>query len=206
VRHWKNREEPVGFLRLLARKWYWAIAPLLIGGSYMVLNWLRFGNILEFGHNYLPEFTRTETGQFSLTYLLPNILQYLKFPEISSYSGEVLFSSIDGNPFYLLNPMLVLFLIAAVYALIARRGPLSMRIMIPLSVRAYVFFICLHKTLGGVQFGNRYLVDVLPFAWFALILWKPDKEATAWIATPLAVMGTAINLIGTIYSYNNFFW
>ena len=36
-----------------------------IAVSYMILNYMRFGSIFEFGHNYLPEFMRVETGQFS---------------------------------------------------------------------------------------------------------------------------------------------
>ncbi len=43
----------------------------------MVYNWVRFGSVVEFGHNYLPEFTRAEHGQFSLHYLLPNLRQLL---------------------------------------------------------------------------------------------------------------------------------
>ena len=41
-------------------------------------NFARFGSVTEFGHNYLPEFVRAENGQFSLTYLVPNLLQLLR--------------------------------------------------------------------------------------------------------------------------------
>ena len=34
----------------------------------MGYNLARFGNPLEFGHNYLPEFTRAADGQFSFAY------------------------------------------------------------------------------------------------------------------------------------------
>ncbi len=46
----------------------------------MALNYARFGNITEFGHNYLPEFTRTTTGQFNLSYLKENLMHYLRLP------------------------------------------------------------------------------------------------------------------------------
>ena len=46
---------------LIKKRWYWAVAPTLIAASYMILNYARFGNPFEFGHNYLPEFMRDGT-------------------------------------------------------------------------------------------------------------------------------------------------
>ena len=45
----------------------------VIALSYMILNFARFGNITEFGHNYLPEFTRSELGQFNIGYMAENL-------------------------------------------------------------------------------------------------------------------------------------
>ena len=41
----------------------------LIAVSYMVLNYVRFGNILEFGRKYLPEFVNESNGQFNVIYI-----------------------------------------------------------------------------------------------------------------------------------------
>ena len=56
-----------------AREKLAGLAPGLILGlgvaaCYAAYNYARFGNIFEFGHNYLPEFTRARDGQFSLSY------------------------------------------------------------------------------------------------------------------------------------------
>ena len=53
-----KKENPKGTVwQLVKDKWYWAIGCGAIAISYMALNYARFGNITEFGHNYLPEFT-----------------------------------------------------------------------------------------------------------------------------------------------------
>ncbi|MDY2951857.1 MAG: hypothetical protein SOT04_07505, partial [Eubacteriales bacterium] len=56
------------------------IIPAFIALCYMFYNYVRFGNVLEFGHNYLPEFTESEKGQFSLSYILPNLYNLLLRP------------------------------------------------------------------------------------------------------------------------------
>ena len=48
-----------------------AILPALLPAAavavgMMAYNYVRFGSVTEFGHNYLPEFTRADYGQFSL--------------------------------------------------------------------------------------------------------------------------------------------
>src|SRR5699024_8149717 len=43
-----------------------ALLPAALAAACMMgYNLARFGNPLEFGHNYLPEFTRAADGQFS---------------------------------------------------------------------------------------------------------------------------------------------
>ena len=56
-----------------------AYAPVALAAAAMMgYNFARFGSVVEFGHNYLPEFQRAEHGQFSLAYLLPNLLNLLR--------------------------------------------------------------------------------------------------------------------------------
>ena len=101
LRHAREKDPSVTLLRLVARRWYWGLMPCAIACSYMVLNGLRFGDVLQFGHDYLPEFTRTSTGQFDLSYLWGNLKAYLRLPEWSNLSDPVYFSPIDGYAFYL---------------------------------------------------------------------------------------------------------
>ena len=54
----------------IIKKRYLALVPVaVIALSYMILNFAGSGNITEFGHNYLPEFTRSELGQFNIGYM-----------------------------------------------------------------------------------------------------------------------------------------
>ena len=56
-----------------------ALLPAVVmAACMMAYNFARFGSVTESGHNYLPEFVRAENGQFSLTYLVPNLLQLLR--------------------------------------------------------------------------------------------------------------------------------
>lgn len=78
-----KKENPKGTVwQLVKEKWYWVIGCGAIAISYMALNYARFGNITEFGHNYLPEFTRTKTGQFNLSYFKR------KFNALSASAGS----------------------------------------------------------------------------------------------------------------------
>ena len=58
------------------------IPTIMVGMVYMWYNYIRFDNIFEFGHNYLPEFMESEYGQFNIHYLLSN-LKDLFFGKIS---------------------------------------------------------------------------------------------------------------------------
>ena len=204
VRHHRLREPALNFFRLAVKKWYWAIAPVLLAASYMTLNYLRFGSVLEFGHNYLPEFTRTTTGQFNISYLWSNILQYLTPPAWQGNDTALGFGAIDGSAFWLLNPLLVLTPVAWISALRHREEQdCFLLLLLPVLLLAYFLLICLHRTLGGVQFGNRYLVDLMPFAFFGLLMWQPKSGTFRRILTALAVYGISVNLIGTVLSYNN---
>ena len=65
-----------------------------------------------------------------------------------------------------------------------------------------LFVLCSHRTLGGWQFGNRYLLDLMPWLFCGLALWKPDKAAFDKACIPLFGFGAAVNFAGTILAYN----
>ena len=200
---WRRRPPRMGLKAMLQTRWYWGLGPLLIGGSYMVLNSLRFGSVLEFGHNYLPEFTRAENGQFSAAYLAENVKNLLRLPVWTGDGSPVSFYSFDGMAFWLVDP-LVFPLAGAWIAGLLRRGREERFLLIALPVLSagYGLLLCLHRTLGGWQFGNRYLLDLLPWLFCGLCRWKPPAPWFREASVPFAVFGTALNLIGTAALYS----
>ena len=196
---WRSRREKK-LTSLLKKRWYWVLPPAIIGGSYMLLNYLRFDSVLEFGHNYLPEFTRTTTGQFNWSYLEGNIANLLRLPELQD--SRLSFYSADGNAFWLVIPLFLPLFAGWVIALIRRRGPLLLRIFLPLLAIGYVLILCLHRTLGGWQWGDRYLLDILPWCWMGLLCWMPEKPVFHRLSALPAAWGVAITLIGTVACYN----
>lgn len=202
-RAWCAENPASGPGMLLRKKLYWGVGPLLLGVSYMTLNFLRFGNVLEFGHNYLPEFVRAPQGQFSLSYLGENIGKLFRLPRWQGDELPLDFQMIDGMAFWLVNPMLLA--IAAAWGCAVwkkRREHLSLLWVLPPLVLAYIFVLCCHRTLGGWQFGNRYLLDVMPWLFCGLVLWKPKSPRFENVCVPLFALGAAVNFAGTIQAYN----
>ncbi len=194
------RDPETGLWKAVLRRWYWAIAPCVLAAFYMTLNTLRFGNPLEFGHNYLPEFAQYGQ-QFSLSYMIPNLLEYLRLPVISE-EGMLSFYTIGGDCAWLLNPIFWSGLAALCCGIFRRRGGATLWLLPVLSV-IYLAIILMHRTLGGWQFGNRYLVDLMPWVFFGILCQQPDSDRfTEWM-TPLAAVGCVLQILGTVAAYNH---
>ncbi len=86
------------------KKWIPGVcAGLCIGLCYGLYNLARFGSFFEFGHNYLPEFTRSEHGQFSLAYFWDNAkLVFTGMPLENGQFVQFGFNLFLANPIFLL--------------------------------------------------------------------------------------------------------
>lgn len=185
--------------RLLAA----ALLPAcLVALCLMGYNVARFGNPLEFGHNYLPEFTRTAEGQFSLAYLVKNLGNLLR-PITLDRQLQLQFPLFDGFLFLAANPLFLLCLLRGITA-VRRREPACAVEPFPAGggwivagCMAVTVLLCLHRTLGGWQFGARYLVDLFPW----VLLWCLSHPR--WVPRPASwtLCGAAIlfNLYGAVY-------
>jgi hypothetical protein len=192
---WEDREE--GYFRALCRQGRCVVGPVCIGLCLMAYNLARFGNPLEFGHNYLPEFTRSTYGQFHISYLWPN-LQKLLFTYPTLSEGRLQFDIFNGFACYVANP---LFLILFVWQLrsLKKRNITLPGVLITVGIVAELVLLCLHKTLGGWQFGSRYSCDVLPFAlWYGAE--KAPKGLSNWELC-LGGLAVAFNAYGAMYMY-----
>lgn len=199
-----GRREGEGFLGLMRRRWTWWIAPALLAGIYMALNAARFGSVFEFGHSYLPEFTRVETGQFNLGYAAENLKEILRLPEPGGENGALRYYTYDCQAFWLISPLTIVIFASWLHALLHRRARERFTLIaLPAMALAHLMILLCHRTLGGWQFGNRYLLDILPYLFCGLLLWMPRDERFARWSVPLFFLGVSVNLIGTAATYNH---
>lgn len=177
------------FLSMLKEKYFWAIPVTLIALSYMALNFARFGNPIEFGHNYLPEFTREEFGQFHPSYILRNVKSLFRFPTKGDYDTYN-FYKFDGNCIFLVIPMFVSYLIYILRKFIQKQKiDLMYMTVLPLLIISHILMLCSHRTMGGFHFGHRYINDTLPYVYLGILLFAgtnahyknvtPAQEAAA---------------------------
>ncbi len=191
------------FAEMFKKHWTWAIAPVVIAVSYMMLNYLRFGNILEFGHNYLPEFVQAEKGQFHLDYIKQNFPLLFQLPKKAD-KGILQFPKFNGWAFYLVIPVFISYVIYTVAAFFKKpQKNILVRILIPVTVLVHLLCLTAHKTMGGFQWGNRYVLDSLAYVFLGILLVSDKDDKLEKFQIPIAVFGFALNLVGTIAVYNN---
>lgn len=198
----KDQNSKLSFGTIIRKYWKWAIAPCVIALSYMLLNFFRFGNILEFGHNYLPEFTQAPKGQFHWDYVKQNLPLLFKLPAMGQ-DGKLQFPKFNGMAFYLATPVFFSCFVYTVAALCRRKKINPVVWVIFAMIALHFLALTAHKTMGGFQFGNRYPVDALPYAFFAILLLSDKEDKLEKFQYPLAILGIALNVVGTVVVYNN---
>ncbi len=128
-----------------------------VGGALAWYNWIRFGSIFEFGHNYLPEFIEATNGQFHLSYFWSNLKGL--FSPITLTDNLVLsFSLFNGFFLFAANPIFLLWGIHTLSRIVQQKFTWREAVLW-LCCLLGLAFLCLHKTMGGWQFGARYMVD-----------------------------------------------
>ena len=174
------------------------LAPGLIVGlgvatCYAIYNYARFGDIFEFGHNYLPEFLRAENGQLSLRYIASNWRALFFGSPFTIHGGQVILSEF-GFSMFLSCPIFICNLVWLIGDIRKRRlTPLKLTILAMGTLN--VFLLLMHRTLGAYQFGLRYALELVPLS-FAYLLASPDRRRlTRWEAVLLGA-GLIFNFLG----------
>ncbi|MDR1600116.1 MAG: hypothetical protein LBS11_09675 [Oscillospiraceae bacterium] len=137
---------------------YW-IAPAMAAGAMGWYNWVRFGSPLEFGHNYLPEFTRAGQTQFALRHIPVNLFRILR-PPFVDYPYDA-----PGAPFPLTLGFAVYFtqpMLADASTSLIRRDPDTGDRLLLGALVIHLALLLSHRTFGGWQYGARYICDMLP--------------------------------------------
>ena len=191
--------------------WPWLIGPLLVGLGYMALNALRFGNPFEFGHNWLPEFTRSADHlQFSLSYIPVNFREkFFRLPSPSD-DGRLLFPK-GGFAFFIASPIYVVGfwrLLRRVWGRVRRREPFPEAggvVLAGVCVSLHLLALCAHSTMGGIQWGLRYTIDAIPAATLGILMMgeEPQREGPPILLTTALAFGFALNLVGTLAILND---
>lgn len=192
---WKNLRQP-GEPKLswaqIRRMIPYVVIPACIALAYAGYNFARFGNPVEFGHTYLPEFQEAENGQFSTAYILKNLQNIVRLPWFNE--NQLQFPTAYGFAFYLVNPLFIIFAIRYIAALIRKRLHVE-DILLLCCVLLNFFCLLLHKSFGAWQFGTRYLVDLLPVAGYFAIKQKTPIRLTEGA---LMLWGILFNAYGTV--------
>lgn len=191
----------------IIKKRYLALVPMaIIALSYMILNFARFGHITEFGHNYLPEFTNSELGQFNLSYIKENIGSVFRLPSVNS-SGVWEYPQFNGMCIFLISPIVISYIVYTVKSFALKQETDKKLIFIIIAI-VILEILCItsHKTMGGSHFGNRYMNDILPAILLGTALLKPSSENKYFkFNYILFLIGITLNIVGTVGYFCNFF-
>lgn len=193
---WYMRRPGRSFKKICRRLWPGIALGLLVAAAYAAYNYARFGNAFEFGHNYLPEFTRSANGQFSLAHLVSNAKRFLLGLPVQRTESGWEFEQF-GCSVFLGNPMLLLMIVWFVVDLIRGRMNLSKGLTVGFFA-VHLFLLLLHRTGGGFQLGARYAVDLVPYSLMYLGLRKEKQGLALWEALILTA-GFAMMMIGSHY-------
>ena len=133
------------------RKGYRLIPACMIIGFYLMLNAARFDNPFEFGHNHLPEFVRSTEGQFSLNYATKNFNQLFRLPQTGGEHGMLIYDTYDCMAFWLIDPMIVSFMVTWLYALTRKRKACGLNlIIVPATICVHLMIVCCHTCFMGL--------------------------------------------------------
>lgn len=168
LRLWLPRlKQSVNPLRWGAAFWLPFAVSFCVGAALAWYNFIRFGSILEFGHNYLPEFMAAEYGQFHLSYFWDNFTNLFRPVTLNAALG-LEFEIFNGFCLFAANPIYLLWVITIAQRVYQRKYTLQEGLCAVLMCIS-IALLCCHKTMGGWQFGVRYLIDYIPYIWLCAL-------------------------------------
>ena len=157
---------------------------LCVAGGLAWYNGARFGNVLEFGHNYLPEFSFQGGIQFSADHVQNHLKTFLWGSPLSKgFDGRYSFEGF-GYSLLLACPAITLMLLQTLWDLMRKQFSFA-KLATLLFMATHLFLLLMHRTFGGYQLGARYVVDLLPYTVLYLGMSKEEKGRNALFITLL---------------------
>ena len=173
----------------------------------MALNFARFGDPFQFGHDYLPEFTE-EHAQFALSNIPGHFREKLFGLPRPRGDGRLGFP-LGGFAFYIASPIFAVGFAQMALRLVRRlrggeKGEALPVILVGVCVSLHLLLLCAHATMGGVQWGLRYTIDAIPAAvlGIGLLMREGEEGDLDWLLPPALVFGLGLNLVGTLAIIN----
>ncbi len=188
---------------------FYMLPGILVGISYGVYNYIRFKDFFEFGHNYLPHLINNPSGQFHISYLIPHLKSLFLIPPINE-NKIVEYPEFGGFSVFLLNPIIVVIIILFIIYLVSlyinrekkeEKNRLPLMSLIIGAIAMHIIATCMHDTMGVWQFGNRYLIDILPAAFLLMCLLDSKIDKIRIMYIPFFIVGFTLNVIGTTLFY-----
>ena len=158
---------------------------LAVAAALGLYNDLRFGDPLEFGHNYLPEFSFQGGIQFSPGHVEKHLPTFLWGLPLEWSNGSLAFKKF-GYSMLLACPTVTLMLGWAAADLFKRRMRWEKAVVL-FTCLAHIFFLLFHRTFGGLQLGARYVVDAVPYTFYYLLL-TPEKKKPRWFELAFLIL------------------
>ena len=174
--------------------WKGVALGLCVAAALAAYNYARFGNPLEFGTNYLPEFMRSAHGQFSLAHLAGNLHTFLFGLPLERAAEGGWSLKRFGFSLFLANPLLLCLAVRFILDC-AQRRMTAEKALCFLLFAAQLFLLLLHRTFGGFQFGARYAVDLVPYFVFYGCADKRARRLYPW-EWILGAAGIALSVWG----------
>lgn len=162
----------------IRRMWKGVVLGLMVAAAYAAYNFVRFGNPLEFGHNYLPEFSFQGGVQFSLGHILNNIKTFWMAMPFDVQGSTFTLRSF-GFSMFIACPALTLLVIWFAQDLLKKRMTVE-KTLIFVCFAAHMFLLLMHRTFGGFQFGARYCADLVPYAFFYQLMRSEKRSFSKW--------------------------
>jgi len=141
-------------------RWIWpSVLPLFFAGiGILFYNWLRFGNLLDFGYlteNVAPSLHNDlmRYGQFNVSYLTRNLWTLFLAPPLWNVQSFTFLPDSMGMSLFITTPALV-FLVKA-----RQRSPVVLGAW--LSVILLLIPLLLYYNTGWFQFGYRFSLDFM---------------------------------------------
>lgn len=198
----KRIDSQISWRKAICMYWKWGIPAGAIALSYMLLNYFRFGNILEFGRKYLPEFLTAEYGQFHIHYMKENLKMLFAFPEFTQ-EGRMVISSMGCLNMFIVSPIFLFAVLILVYAFVKKNyAQAFVGIGIVLLSVLHMTIVVMHRTMGAWHFGNRYSNDLLPWTYLLLCMILSHYPKLVKYQIPFFIWGMGLNIVGTVCVYN----